>query len=144
MWCRRVVNTLLSLALIILSLQTSAQAAILSTEEMITTEAAHSPRSDPALLAHRLEALGLPARLARDRVGRLTVAERETLAARLDQLPPGGDAIGALAFVALILLLTDILGLTDVYPFVTHTVNGEKTTAKAGDCAPGETVSLQH
>ena len=40
------------------------------------------------------------------------------LAARLDSLPAGGDGfIGALVFVFLVLLITDIIGLTKVFPF---------------------------
>jgi hypothetical protein len=40
----------------------------------------------------------------------------------MDQLPAGGDAVGVLIgaslFVFIVLLITDILGFTDVFPFV--------------------------
>lgn len=141
MWRRRVVNTLLSCALIILSIQTSAHAAIIPTGEIIKPPATR-PEPDDRLLAMRLEALGLPADRVQDRLARLTAQERNALAARMDELPAGGDAIGALAFVALVLLITDILGYTEIYPFVTHTVNQDRS-AKSGDCPPDATVSLQ-
>jgi hypothetical protein len=142
MWRRRVVNTLLSCALIILSIQTSANAAIIPTGDIIRPAAARSPQPPEQLLAKRLEALGIPADRVQERLGRLTAEERDALAARMDELPAGGDAIGALAFVALVLLITDILGYTEIYPFVTHTVNEERTT-RSGDCPPDATVSLQ-
>jgi len=39
------------------------------------------------------------------------------LADKLDSLPAGGDVIGALVLVFVILLVTDILGYTKVFPF---------------------------
>ncbi|MGE5338534.1 MAG: PA2779 family protein, partial [Gemmatimonadota bacterium] len=43
--------------------------------------------------------------------------EAQQLAQRLDQLPAGGDAIGVIVFIFVLLLITDILGLTKVFPF---------------------------
>jgi hypothetical protein len=45
------------------------------------------------------------------------------LTQNIDVLPAGADGgvgtvVGALLFVFLVLLFTDLLGLTDVYPFV--------------------------
>jgi hypothetical protein len=53
----------------------------------------------------------------RARVDALTADEAQQLAERLDQLPAGGDVLGVLFAVFLILLITDILGLTKVFPF---------------------------
>ena len=39
------------------------------------------------------------------------------LAARMDSLPAGGEIIGALVLIFIILLITDILGFTKVFPF---------------------------
>jgi Family of unknown function (DUF6627) len=62
---------------------------------------------------------GVDPRAALDRVNNLTGDEARRLAARLDQMPAGGDAgvIGILFAVFIILLVTDILGLTKVFPF---------------------------
>lgn len=51
------------------------------------------------------------------RVDALTADEARQLADRLDELPAGGDVLGVLFAVFLILLITDILGLTKVFPF---------------------------
>jgi hypothetical protein len=51
------------------------------------------------------------------RVDALTADEAQQLAERLDQLPAGGDVLGVLFAVFLILLITDILGLTKIFPF---------------------------
>ncbi|HDZ45507.1 hypothetical protein LCGC14_0096170 [marine sediment metagenome] len=53
------------------------------------------------------------------RVAALSDAEAQQMAEQLEMLPAGagGGVIGALFAVFIILLITDILGLTDVYPF---------------------------
>ncbi|MCS2609431.1 PA2779 family protein [Halomonas dongshanensis] len=51
------------------------------------------------------------------RVFALSDAEARQMADQLDQMPAGAGVVGALFAVFIILLITDILGLTDVYPF---------------------------
>jgi hypothetical protein len=69
----------------------------------------------------QLASLGVNPADAKARVAALTDEEAAQLAARLDSMPAGGDGIGALVGAALliflVLLLTDILGVTKVFPF---------------------------
>ncbi len=66
----------------------------------------------------QLQALGVDASAAHSRVDALTDDEAQSLAARIDGLPAGGDSVlGFLFLVFIILLITDILGLTKVFPF---------------------------
>ena len=62
---------------------------------------------------------------AEKRVASLTDQEVSQICKVLDQLPAGGDGVGAVVgailLIFLILLLTDILGFTHVFPFVKHT-----------------------
>jgi hypothetical protein len=37
---------------------------------------------------------------------------------RMDELPAGSGAVGLLALLVLIFFITDILGITDIFPFV--------------------------
>jgi hypothetical protein len=59
---------------------------------------------------------------AKARVESLSDAEAVDVAGRIDRLPAGGSAVGvivgAILLVFLVLLVTDLLGLTDVFPFV--------------------------
>jgi hypothetical protein len=59
---------------------------------------------------------------AKARVDNLSDSEVIEVAGKIEQLPAGGSAFGAVIGAALIvfivLLLTDILGFTDVFPFV--------------------------
>ena len=73
-------------------------------------------------VAHELERLGVDPVEARLRIAALSDAELAALQGRLDQLPAGngavGAVVGALLIVFIILLITDIAGLTDVFTFV--------------------------
>jgi hypothetical protein len=70
----------------------------------------------------QLKLQGIDPAEARARVDSLSDAEAIEVAHRIDQLPAGGSAVGiivgAILLVFLILLVTDLLGLTDVFPFV--------------------------
>jgi hypothetical protein len=71
-------------------------------------------REDVALqlLAHGVDPAQVQAR-----IDALTADEARLLAERLDTLPAGGDVLGVLFAVFIVLLITDILGLTKVFPF---------------------------
>jgi hypothetical protein len=98
-----------------------AQAGMVSTEDALAPAGARA-RVVAALAREdvqaRLVAQGVDPALVEARVAALSDAEARQLAAELDALPAGGDLIGALVFVFLVLLITDIAGLTDVFPFV--------------------------
>jgi hypothetical protein len=74
-------------------------------------------------VAAQLEAWSVPARQARARVDAMTDQEIRTLAQRIESMPAGGiDALTVIFLISVIsfgtLLVTDILGITDVFPFV--------------------------
>jgi len=68
-----------------------------------------------------LERYGVSPSEAKARVDALSDEELERVAARLDSLPAGGDLLEATLFIAfitfIVLLVTDILGFTKVFPF---------------------------
>jgi hypothetical protein len=68
----------------------------------------------------QLIALGVSPDDAAARVSRLSSTELASLDGQLQQLPAGGDALSLVVLVLLVLLVTDIMGYTDVYPFVKH------------------------
>lgn len=66
-----------------------------------------------------LQANGIDPQEALARVNSLSNAEVMAMSDKIDQLPAGGSAIiGAAVLIFLVLLVTDILGHTDVFPFV--------------------------
>ncbi len=97
--------------------------------EMISTEAIGAPgaaqtdrQKVDAFLARadvraQLERRGVDAAAAQARVAALSDDEVATISSRIDALPAGGELIGTLVFIFVLLLVTDILGFTKVYPF---------------------------
>jgi len=65
-----------------------------------------------------LVARGIDPAQAKGRVAALTDEEASLMASQLDTAVAGGDGIiGAIVLVFLVLLLTDILGFTKIFPF---------------------------
>ena len=66
----------------------------------------------------RLVEMGVDPQSAKDRVARLTSEEAELLHNQIQEMPAGAGPLELIVFVFLVLLVTDILGLTDIFPFV--------------------------
>jgi hypothetical protein len=63
----------------------------------------------------QLEALGVNPRDALERVDALTSAELAQLQSHLDDLPAGGDVLAVLGVVLVVLLVLELLGVTNVF-----------------------------
>jgi len=76
---------------------------------------------DRSEVRKQLEAWGVNSEEAKACVDSLTDQEIAEMTAQIDQMPAGG-AVGTIVFAALIaflvLLVTDILGYTDIFPFI--------------------------
>jgi hypothetical protein len=105
-----------------------ARAGMVSTEEFLAHSAVKGQRGAIVnflvredVRAH-LRMLGVDPNEAAARVAGLTELEARDLAKRINDLPAGQDAFGAVLGAALliflVLLITDLLGLTHVFPFV--------------------------
>lgn len=105
----------------------SAQATSISTEQVAAAALQADGRSadhqrlqaalDRGDLAAALQARGVSTDELRARVNALTDAEAAQLTAQIDAAPAGGDVLGVLFSIFVILLVTDILGFTKVFPF---------------------------
>lgn len=120
---KRLIASLLVVSTTLGSLPLSANAALISTDELITAEATAANRDKvTAFLAREdvrqaLVAQGVTEQAVQERVQAMTDAEVAQLAGQVDHAPAGGDVIGVLFTVFIILLVTDIMGLTKVFPF---------------------------
>ncbi|KFN40752.1 MAG: hypothetical protein JU82_01165 [Sulfuricurvum sp. MLSB] len=71
-------------------------------------------------VADAFEKLGVDPKMIELKVASLSDEEASTIASKIDTLPAGGDGgsiIGAIVFIFVVLLITDILGLTKVFNF---------------------------
>ncbi|HWI14909.1 MAG TPA: PA2779 family protein [Burkholderiales bacterium] len=97
-----------------------ASAGIVTTDQVQSAGERDKLRSflDRAEVRAQMESMGVDGTAARARVDALTDEEVSKLAGRIDSMPAGGDGIlGVLFAIFIILLITDILGLTKVFPF---------------------------
>lgn len=108
----------------------TAQASIVGTDSVVRqyTNSADRERIRDFLKREDVQAQlvkqGVDPREALARVDTMTDSEIKQVADRMNVLPAGGDVAGAVLGTALVvfivLLITDILGLTHVFPFVYH------------------------
>jgi len=106
----------------------SAAAAMVSTARVVEASTQSDARAKVHAFIARADvqevmtSWGVSPEEASARVSALTDQEVSELAARIDTMPAGGNVVGivvgAILFVFLVLLLTDLLGLTDVFPFI--------------------------
>ena len=99
------------------------QAAMVTNDELLAT----SPHSTIVQAMNTLErnevqaqlvALGVDPMMAKERVRQMTNDEIALLESQLEELPAGSGIGGALVAIFLILVITDMLGATDVFTFV--------------------------
>ena len=120
---RRLISVVLILSLFGMGLPLPAQAGMLPTESVVPSPAKDRVVTflDRTDVRAQLESMGVNPADAKARVASLTDDEAAQLAAKIDNLPAGGDGvsalIGALLIVFIVLLITDILGFTKVFPF---------------------------
>ena len=104
----------------------AAQAGMIGTEAVIDAAQVQQDRERLHHVLNRedvkaqLIARGVDPSQVQARIDSLTDQEVQSLSGKIDQLPAGGDALELLLFVFIVLLITDILGLTNVFPFVKH------------------------
>jgi hypothetical protein len=119
---RRLLAVSLIVSITGLGLPLSAQAGMLATSDALN---ANSRARINSLLERqdvqaKLAAYGVNMSEVKARVAALSDQEAAQLASQIDKAPAGGDGgalIGAALIVFLVLLLTDILGYTHIFPF---------------------------
>lgn len=120
---RRSISVALIVSMAGMGLPLPAQAGMLATPSVVSSQAKERIIGvlERGEVRTQLAALGVSQADARARVAALSDEEAAQLAARIDGLPAGGDGLGAVVGAALliflVLLLTDILGFTKVFPF---------------------------
>lgn len=115
----RAVARLLILCTIGLGMPLPASAGIVTTDQIHASAERDRVRDFMARedVRAQLQSFGVDADKVHERVDAMTDQEVSELAGRIDEMPAGGGVIGVIFLVFIILLVTDILGLTKVFPF---------------------------
>lgn len=125
---RLIALPLIALMLVISMPLNAARAALVSTDDVIAPSKAEADRARVVAFIARddvqaeMRKMGVDPTEAAARVAVMSDAEVQKVASKIDEMPAGKGAIGALigaaVLIFVVLLITDLLGLTDVYPFV--------------------------
>jgi len=125
----RAVAFAMAVVLLITALpQGLAQAALITTDQVIGDSPGERAKVEAFLqrgdVRTQMMALGVDPAEAAARVASLSDREIGRIAGQIDRLPAGQGVIvavvGAAVLIFLVLLVTDLLGLTHVFPFVNH------------------------
>ena len=121
---RSLVSGVVVAAMLAVSSWVPANAAMITTEQMVTADAGQVREARVAqvqgFLARadvkdQLVKWGVASELADARVAKLSDAELEQLSMKIDQQPAGGDFLIVLGVVFLILLVLELVGVTHVF-----------------------------
>ena len=114
--CFLIISLIISMGFI-----SSVQASMVSTQDLVTASTTEQSRENIRIALQRLEVqeqltqFGVTPDLVLSRVDSMTDSEIQELSGLIDQKPAGSGVIGLLGFVLVVLLITDLLKLTNVY-----------------------------
>jgi hypothetical protein len=123
---RRALTWLLAMSLSYAGLIQGAQATMIGTDQVAAAEQAEPSAGHARLnellqrddVVSALRARGVAPEQARERVAALSDSEAAQLAETIDSAPAAGtDLLGVAVFIFVLLLITDILGFTKIFPF---------------------------
>ncbi|WP_415395961.1 PA2779 family protein [Sulfurimonas sp. CS5] len=117
-----------------ISLFSGMLSAQMASTEMLVGHSVSSPSKDKLAqiisredVAKRFEELGVDSNMIEARIASMTDEEASKIAYQIDTLPAGADAgmsiVGAIVFIFIVLLITDILGVTNVFNFTKPITN---------------------
>ncbi|AHF01990.1 hypothetical protein THIAE_09725 [Thiomicrospira aerophila AL3] len=101
-----------------------AQASMISNAELAAVEAQLELRDQVmqqitrADVQQQLVAMGVSVKDVEQRIAAMTDAEIAQLHSQLQDLPAGAGVIGIALFVFVVFVITDVLGATDIFPFI--------------------------
>ena len=120
----RFVAMLLVISVLFISVQPAVNAAIISTSDMLENQQSQIDRDyllksfDREEVQLALVNQGVDIEMAKLRVASMTVEEIRVLNSKIDELPAASGVLGTVVFILVVLLVTDLIGVTNVYPFI--------------------------
>ena len=124
---RRPIAVLLSLLLALMPLL-PAQAAMIGNEQIINQSQSQQTRDSLQQLLEQdtarqqLQAWGVNPEQIQNRIDSLTDSELARINQQVDTLDAGGNVLGILLVIFVVFVITDVIGATDIFPFI-HPVN---------------------
>jgi len=123
----RIVTLTLSILLISAPIS-QAQAAIIANAQLIDQVQQANDRDALLQTINRVDVqeqllgMGVSTAELESRVNQMTQQEITQLNQQINELPAGGDVLGIIVLIFIIFIITDVIGATDIFPFI-HPVN---------------------
>ncbi len=120
---KRILTLVLSISLISLSFG-QAHAAIVTNDQLIhqiqqqTDKAALLQTINRADVRQQMLNMGVTTAEIENRINQMTAEEIAQLNQQLEQLPAGGDVLGIIVLLFIVFVITDVIGATDIFPFI--------------------------
>ena len=120
---KRIMTLLLSLAMLNMY-SLPAYAGVVTTEQLIQQQLESLDRDGLVSLLDRDEVRqqlvdrGVDPEYAKQRIAALSDAQIEQIRSEIDQLPAGSGVVGILIAVLLVLVILDIVGVTNIFSFI--------------------------
>ncbi len=120
---KRVMALLVSLAMLN-TYSLPAYSGVVTTEQLIQQQLESMDRDELVSLLDRSEVRqqlvdrGVDPEYARQRIAALSDAQIEQIKSEVDQLPAGSGVVGILIAVLLVLIILDIIGVTNIFSFI--------------------------
>lgn len=122
-FAKRTLATILAIAILSLSYN-SVHAARVSNEQVISQTQQLDARKQLVDIINRADvkqqllALGVEPEHVTSRINQMTADEIAQLNRQIETLPAGGDLLGVLLVVFIVFVITDVIGATDIFPFI--------------------------
>lgn len=120
---KRTLSLILSIALISIS-ASNVQAAIISNDQIIyktdqvSDKAALLQTIKRADVQTQLSSMGVSAVDIETRINQMTHEEIAQLNQHMAELPVGSGVLGTVVLIFIVLVITDVIGATDIFPFI--------------------------
>lgn len=119
---KRFIKVLITGSMLVFSLG-QASAGVYSSEQVIAEQQHHYNKQqvlsfvDTTQVQNKLIALGVNPASAKQRIANMTDTELDALNRQMNDMPAGG-IVGTVVTVLVVVAVLDLMGLTDVYPFI--------------------------
>ena len=102
----------------------SAQAAMIANDVIINQAQQRDAKTElmqtiqRADVREQLASMGVGQAAVESRIDLMTHEEIARLNQQIDELPAGGDVLGVLLVIFIVFVITDVIGATDIFPFI--------------------------
>lgn len=121
---QNVARLLAMLMVVVSTLSTTAQAAMIPTQDLVTSESRESTRAQVLAILDQEEArdamltLGVDPADVEQRVGEMSTEELQAFNAQVEDMQAGGSVVGFVVLVFVVLIVLDLLGTTNIFPAI--------------------------